>query len=403
MPSRPASAVNPHDGSPEPLGLYVHWPFCQSKCPYCDFNSHVVAEVDHDRWRRALCRELETFASRAGPGRSLGSIFFGGGTPSLMEAETVAAVIEIAQRLFRFNNDIEISLEANPTSTEAGRLNAFRAAGVNRISLGIQALDNDALAFLGRTHSAQEALGAIEIAQSCFENVSFDLMTARPEQSIESWMAELDRAVGVGTDHLSIYHLTIEPTTPFHALHARGAFTLPDGDTAADLYERTNEYLAALGLPAYEVSNHARPGKACRHNLNYWHYGDYIGVGPGAHGRISAADGVKWATRTHRAPSLWLERVERFGHAVVDDNNIRRSDIISEATLMGLRTVEGLPRHRWQALLEHQPEDLFADHALSDLRDEGLIELDEQGLRATTEGRLRLDLGDTSPAFKPEL
>ena len=378
----------------EPLGLYVHWPFCASKCPYCDFNSHVTEHVDHARWQAALVTELETLAARVGP-RPLSSIFFGGGTPSLMDPETVAAVIGRAQSLLRFDNNIEISLEANPTSVEAGKLERFQAAGINRISLGIQALNDSDLRFLGRTHSAAEAIAAIEVARSCFDNVSFDLITARPDQNLDAWLAELQRAVALGTDHLSIYHLTIEPTTPFHALHARGTFTLPDDDTAATLYEATRDTLRELGLATYEVSNHARPGHACRHNLLYWHYGDYLGIGPGAHGRISARDSngllTKTATRTHRAPSIWLDRVERDGHALVDDLPVSRDEMLTEATMMGLRTTGGLSRDRWQALFGAEPESLFAADRLGDLIEEGFLLLDADGLRATDDGRLRLD------------
>lgn len=387
----PAGPTGPAD---EPLGLYVHWPFCASKCPYCDFNSHVTEHVDHARWQAALVAELETLAARVGP-RPLSSIFFGGGTPSLMDPETVAAVIARAQSLLRFSNDVEISLEANPTSVESGKLARFQAAGINRISLGIQALNDSDLKFLGRTHTAAEAIAAIEIARSCFDNVSFDLITARPDQDLEAWLAELTRAVALGTDHLSIYHLTIEPTTPFHALHARGAFTLPDDDTAATLYEATRDTLAAMGLATYEVSNHARPGHACRHNILYWHYGDYLGIGPGAHGRLSARDSngllSKTATRTHRAPSIWLGRVERDGHALVDDLPVGRDEMLTEATMMGLRTTGGLGRDRWRALFGAEPETLFAADRLGDLIEEGFLVLDADGLRATDDGRLRLD------------
>ena len=389
-----SAEIEPARQADEPLGLYVHWPFCASKCPYCDFNSHVTDHVDHARWQAALVTELETLAARVGP-RPLSSIFFGGGTPSLMEPDTVAAVIGRAQSLFRFNNNIEISLEANPTSVEAGKLDRFQAAGINRISLGIQALNDSDLKFLGRTHSAAEAIAAIEVARDYFDNVSFDLITARPNQDLDAWLAELQRAVALGTDHLSIYHLTIEPTTPFHALHARGAFTLPDDDTAATLYEATRDTLMGLGLATYEVSNHARPGHACRHNLLYLHYGDYLGIGPGAHGRLSTRNSngllAKTATRTHRAPSIWLDRVERDGHALVDDLPVSRDEMLTEATMMGLRTTGGLSRDRWRALFDAEPETLLAADRLGDLIDEGFLVLDADGLRATDDGRLRLD------------
>lgn len=378
----------------EPLGLYVHWPFCASKCPYCDFNSHVTDHVNHAEWSRSLVTELAHFGSFL-QGRALGSIFFGGGTPSLMEPETVAAVIDAAQKLTRFNNDIEITLEANPTSVEAGKLDAFRAAGITRLSMGVQALNDADLAFLGRTHSASEARNAIAIARSCFDNVSFDLITARPNQDPAAWLAEIDEAVALGVDHLSIYQLTIEPTTPFHALHARGAFSLPVEDDAAALYEATRDRVAALGLPTYEVSNHARPGHECRHNLNYWQYGDYVGIGPGAHGRLSHRDAdnrlIKHATRTHRAPKIWLERVARDGHALVDDEPVTRDALLTEATMMGLRTVGGLSRDRWRALFGVEPEQLFSAERIADLVEADYLVLDADGMRATEEGRVRLD------------
>ena len=390
-----------HDvGAPErpsePLGLYVHWPFCQSKCPYCDFNSHVSAEVDHARWREMLLVELETLAARTGArtgARPLTSIFFGGGTPSLMQPETAAALIQRTQQLFRFNNDIEITLEANPTSVESAKLEAFRAAGINRVSLGVQALNDADLGFLGRRHTAAEALAAVAIARSHFDNVSFDLIYARPGQEPSAWEAELNRALAEGLHHLSLYQLTIEPTTPFYARHARGEFVLPDDAGGAALYETTQRVLEAAGLAAYEVSNHARPGFACRHNLLYWRYGDYIGIGPGAHGRISsgAAGSVKSATRTHRAPSVWLDRVARDGHALVDDRPLPRDEMLVEATLMGLRTTDGLTADRTSRLFGTAPDALFDPAVVDLLVDGGFLAADAEGLRATYEGRTRLD------------
>lgn len=373
----------------EPMGVYVHWPFCRSKCPYCDFNSHVSDAVDHDRWRRALVRELETQAARVGR-RRVESVFFGGGTPSLMEPDTVAAVLDTVRRSFRIANDLEVTLEANPTSVEAGRLDGFRDAGVNRVSLGVQALDDDVLRFLGRTHAASEALAAVAAARERFDRVSFDLIYARPDQSPHSWRRELGEALRHAAGHLSLYQLTIEPTTPFYSLHARGAFRLPDEDIAATLWDVTQETLDAAGLPAYEVSNHARPGQECRHNVVYWTYRDYLGVGPGAHGRLSEG-GRKIATRTHRAPSIWLDRVERDGHALVDDQPLDPDEVLVEATLTGLRLAAGMPRTRWQALFERQPEDLFDIKTINLLGNGGFLELDDTGLRATAMGRARLD------------
>ncbi|GHD39757.1 coproporphyrinogen III oxidase [Thalassobaculum fulvum] len=373
----------------EPIGVYVHWPFCLSKCPYCDFNSHVAAAVDHDRWRAALVRDLEGQAARIGR-RRVESVFFGGGTPSLMAPETVAAVLAAVGRLFRLSNDLEVTLEANPTSVEAGKLEAFRDAGVNRVSLGVQALDDAVLKFLGRAHSAEEALAAVATARERFERVSFDLIYARPDQSPESWRRELTDALRHAAGHLSLYQLTIEPTTPFHSLHARGAFRLPDEDAAAALWDVTQETLEAAGLPAYEVSNHARPGQECRHNLVYWSYRDYLGVGPGAHGRLTER-GRKVATRAHRAPALWLERVEREGHALVDDRPLARDETLVEATLTGLRLAGGVPRERWHALFGTGPETLFEPATIELLTGGGFLELDAEGLRATAAGRTRLD------------
>jgi len=384
--SRPDPAAAAAD---EAIGIYVHWPFCRSKCPYCDFNSHVSDGVDHTRWRAALVRELETQALRVGR-RRVESVFFGGGTPSLMEPETVASVLQAVRKLFRISNDLEVTLEANPTSVEADRFDGFRDAGVDRVSLGVQALDDDVLRFLGRTHSVAEALAAVAIAGDRFPRISFDLIYARPDQSPASWRAELGRALSHAAGHLSLYQLTIEPTTPFHALHARGAFRLPDEDAAAALWDATQETLDAAGMPAYEISNHARPGDACRHNLVYWTYRDYLGIGPGAHGRLSDAVG-KIATRTHRAPSIWLERVERTGHALVDDHRLDADETLVEATLTGLRLADGLPRSRWQALFGRQPEDLFEAETIKILVEGGFLELDAAGLRATADGRARLD------------
>ena len=373
----------------EPIGVYVHWPFCLSKCPYCDFNSHVAAAVDHDRWRAALVRDLERQAARVGR-RRVESVFFGGGTPSLMAPDTVAAALAAVGSLFRLSNDLEVTLEANPTSVEAGKLEAFRDAGVNRVSLGVQALDDAVLKFLGRAHSAAEALAAVATARERFERVSFDLIYARPDQSPDSWRRELTDALRHAAGHLSLYQLTIEPTTPFHSLHARGAFRLPDEDAAAALWDVTQETLEAAGLPAYEVSNHARPGEECRHNLVYWSYRDYLGIGPGAHGRLTEG-GRKVATRAHRAPALWLERVERDGHALVDDRPLDRDETLIEATLTGLRMAGGLPRERWQALFGTGPEDLFESDTIELLTGGGFLELDAEGMRATAAGRTRLD------------
>ena len=326
------------------FAIYVHWPFCRSKCPYCDFNSHVREAINQERWRAALLRELDHFADET-VGRTVTSVFFGGGTPSLMEPATAAALIDRVAARWPVASDVEITLEANPTSVEAGRFAGFRAAGVNRASLGVQALDDAALRFLGRGHSAAEALAAVDTAARHFARFSFDLIYARPGQTAEAWTAELHRALDHAGGHLSAYQLTIEPGTAFHTLHRRGGLPVPDEDTGAALYETTQRVLDAAGLRAYEISNHARPGEECRHNLTYWRYGDYVGIGPGAHGRLTL-DGAKLATRTHRAPEAWLALVERGGHAEKPREPIEPRNRLDELMMMGLRLTEGVNRRR---------------------------------------------------------
>jgi putative oxygen-independent coproporphyrinogen III oxidase len=367
------------------FGLYVHWPFCLSKCPYCDFNSHVGGEIDHARWQRALLSELDHFADEIGE-RPLTSIFFGGGTPSLMAPSTAAAVIERAAWRFGLDAGIEITLEANPTSVEAARLAGFRDAGVNRVSLGVQALDDVALAFLGRGHSADEALAAVQLAGHLFPRFSFDLIYARPGQSVAAWLIELERALGYAGGHLSLYQLTIEPGTRFAALEAQGALAVPDGDLQAELYEATQERLAAAGLPAYEISNHARPGEECRHNLTYWRAGDWVGIGPGAHGRLTLG-GRRFATETARMPRAWLERVERAGHAERRREQVSPREQLEELLLMGLRLREGVPVRRIEALSGRPLELALPPASLAELRTARLIETCGNRLRATAQGR----------------
>jgi putative oxygen-independent coproporphyrinogen III oxidase len=333
---------------PDPgFALYVHWPFCRSKCPYCDFNSHVRAQIDEARWQRALLRELDHFADET-PGRTLTSIFFGGGTPSLMEPATVAAVIERATARWSTTPDLEITLEANPTSVEAARFAGYRTAGVNRVSLGVQALEDRTLAFLGRQHSAEEALAAVDLAARIMPRHSFDLIYARPGQTPEAWAAELGRALEHAVGHLSVYQLTIEEGTRFHSLVSSGALVPLEEEAQAVLYETTQEVLGAAGLPAYEISNHARPGQESRHNLTYWRQGEHVGVGAGAHGRLSI-DGVRVATRTHRAPEIWLERVERSGHAEHPRETVTAAQHGEEMLMMGLRLAEGVDKRRFAA------------------------------------------------------
>ena len=376
----------------EPLALYVHWPFCASKCPYCDFNSHVRERVDHVRWRDALLRELRREAERAGR-RPLVSVFFGGGTPSLMAPETAAALIAEARTLFDAPDGLEVTLEANPTSVERGRLAAFREAGVNRLSLGVQSLDEDALRFLGRRHDAVEAEAALEVARALFPRLSFDLIYARPGQAEAAWRAELRRALALAADHLSLYQLTIEPGTRFATEHARGAFALPADDDAAALYVATAEEAGRFGLLPYEVSNYARPGAESRHNLQYWRYGDYLGIGPGAHQRLSADGGALLATRRHRAPEEWLARVERDGHAVTGEEALAPPDRMREALLMGLRLAEGVDTARLEARCGMPFADAVDPFMLAACEEEGYLERPPGGgrLRATAEGRLRLD------------
>ena len=373
----------------EPLALYIHWPFCLAKCPYCDFNSHVRERLDAGRFIRALRTELAWQAERLGR-RRLGSIFFGGGTPSLMPPEGVAALIEDAARLFELPDDAEITLEANPTSVEAGRLAAFRAAGVNRASLGVQSLDPAALALLGRQHSAAQAVAALEIARAIFPRISFDLIYARPGQSEAAWRAELRRALDLVADHLSLYQLTIEPGTAFEARHRRGEIVLPEGDAAARLYEATGEEAARFGLAAYEVSNYARPGAESRHNLVYWRYGDYAGIGPGAHGRLLVGDTLR-ATRRHRAPEVWLGRVEAAGHGTTEDTPVAPADRAREMLLMGLRLTEGIPIARFAARTGVYLDQAIDGDVLGQAVEAGYLARENGWLRATPAGRLRLD------------
>lgn len=319
-----------------PLALYIHWPFCVSKCPYCDFNSHVRDGVDQAAWRAALLADM-AHEARLTAEKQITSIFFGGGTPSLMPPAAVAALIAEADRLWGLAPDCEITLEANPNSVEVANFATLASAGVNRISIGIQALDAQTLQFLGRAHSVDEGLRAIATAQAHFARVSFDLITARPGQSLDAWQAELARALAFGTGHLSLYQLTIEPGTRFETLHRKGELHLPDEDLAADLFAATRAQMAAAGLPAYETSNHARPGEESRHNLTYWRYGDYVGIGPGAHGR---RNGI--ATERHRKPENWLAAVEASGHGVKAERPLTPRTRATEALLMGLRLAEGI-------------------------------------------------------------
>jgi oxygen-independent coproporphyrinogen-3 oxidase len=374
---------------PVNLALYIHWPFCLAKCPYCDFNSHVRDTIPQARFASALRRELAWEAARLGP-RRLTSIFFGGGTPSLMAPDTVATLIADARRFFTPADDLEITLEANPTSVEREKLAAFRQAGVNRLSLGVQALDDAALSALGRHHDAGEAMAALEHARAVFPRLSFDLIYARPGQTMAAWRGELRRALALTADHLSLYQLTIEPGTAFEALHRRGDIVLPDEDLAACLYDATGEEAARFGLLPYEISNYARPGAESRHNLAYWRYADYAGIGPGAHGRVSLGDALI-ATRRHRAPEPWADRVEAVGHGSTAEEMVAPRDRAREALLMGLRLAAGIDRE-WFARRTGVPISAAVDPlVLKACLEAGYLALDERRLVATAEGRRRLD------------
>ena len=354
------------------LALYIHWPFCVSKCPYCDFNSHVRAEVDQLVWRDALLADLAYEAAQIG-GRPLTSIFFGGGTPSLMPPATVAALLEAAEEAWGFAPGMEITLEANPSSVEAARFADLAAAGINRVSLGLQALDDKALHFLGRAHDVAEGLGALDVAQRHFKRVSFDLIYARPGQSLAEWEAELARALTFGTEHLSLYQLTIEPGTRFATEAAAGRLVLPDPDLAADVFATTREMTAAVGLPAYETSNHARPGAESRHNLTYWRYGDYAGIGPGAHGRRGGL-----ATARHRKPENWLNAIARNSHGAQEETPLTAKEAMTERLVMGLRLTEGVATAAIAPMLDQAAIDRLVGHGLL-TRTPGRIALTEAG------------------------
>jgi len=369
------------------LGLYFHWPFCLSKCPYCDFNTHAFDAVDHDRWLAAYLRAMEFYAQQT-EGRVLSSVFFGGGTPSLMEPRVMAAILDRVRTLWECDEALEISMEANPTSVENAKLSAFADAGVNRVSLGVQALNDSDLKFLGREHDAKAALKALEIARKNFDRVSFDLIYGRPEQTLDDWSRELKQVLDLQVDHVSAYQLTIERNTPFYYDHEQGRFHVPEQDLAADFYGVTQDVLGAGGLPAYEVSNHARDGAdQCRHNLIYWNYCDYIGIGPGAHGRITS-EGAKYATRDHAAPQIWLERVESertdYRAGTHPYSVLSQSDQVFERLMMGLRLVSGIALGSvdWKYLRRDK---------VQILADQGWVEFNDAHIRLTREGLLRLN------------
>lgn len=380
--SPPAS---PKDWRAGGFGVYVHWPFCAAKCPYCDFNSHVRRSVDQDRWRRALVSEIERIAAET-PGRRVDSVFFGGGTPSLMPPETVAAVLDAIRKGWRAPADMEVTLEANPTSVEAGRFRGYAAAGVNRLSMGVQALNDADLRALGRMHTVKEAIRAFEIARGVFGRVSFDLIYARQGQDVSAWRSELREALAMAVDHLSLYQLTIEAGTRFGELHARGRLRgLPDGERSADMYLATQEICEAAGIGAYEVSNHARAGAESRHNLVYWRYGDYAGIGPGAHGRLTLGSN-RWATEAIARPEDWLAAVERGG-GVESRVMVSPGEQAVEMMMMGLRLSEGVSIDRFETLAGRRP----APQVLTELAELGLLEVRRGRLHASADGRTVLN------------
>jgi oxygen-independent coproporphyrinogen-3 oxidase len=376
-----------HADAQNAFGVYVHWPFCLSKCPYCDFNSHVRhTAIDEERFARAFAREIATTAARV-PGRTVTSIFLGGGTPSLMKPQTVGAVLDAIGQHWSVDKSVEVTLEANPTSVEATRFAGYRAAGVNRVSLGVQALDDASLKSLGRLHSAQEALDAVAIARRSFDRYSFDLIYARPDQSADAWTQELELAISEAAEHLSLYQLTIEEGTPFFGLHRAGKLKTPDEDLARQLYDVTQDVCAAHGLPSYEISNHARPGAECRHNLVYWRGQEYAGVGPGAHGRLDIG-GIRHAIATDKRPEAWLTRVEDDGHGIISEELLDSEQRADEFLLMGLRLAEGIDPKRYAALAG-RPLD---PHRIAALKEDGAIVMDDNGrLRVTQDGFPLLD------------
>ena len=377
--------MKPARPAPEPLALYVHWPFCVSKCPYCDFNSHVRSDIDVDAWRAALLDDL-AHEARLNEGRTLTSIFFGGGTPSLMPPAIVAVLIDAASGYWPMAPDVEITLEANPSSVEAARFADLAAAGVNRVSLGLQALDDEVLHFLGRAHDVREGLAALDVAQSVFGRVNFDLIYARPGQGEADWEAELAQGLSFGTGHMSLYQLTIEPGTRFATLVAQGKLTPADPDHAATLYEQTQAMTAAAGLPSYEISNHARPGQESRHNLTYWRYGDYAGIGPGAHGRRHGM-----ATLRHRKPENWMSAVARNGHGLQSEEPLDAADRAREALLMGLRLGEGVDLERISRLSGFPSDQLVDEKAVARLGELGLLHRRGPRLRVAPHAMLLLD------------
>ncbi|MDH5529046.1 MAG: radical SAM family heme chaperone HemW [Paracoccaceae bacterium] len=368
------------------FGLYLHWPFCTSKCPYCDFNSHVATEIDQARWQRAYLSEIDRVGAET-RGRVLNTVFFGGGTPSLMDPDLVAAILDKVRTTWTTANDLEITLEANPGSVEAGRFRGYADAGVNRVSMGIQALNDTDLKRLGRLHSVAEARTAFDVARNAFDRVSFDLIYARQDQTLANWRAELAEAVTMAVDHLSLYQLTIEESTAFGARHAAGKLAgLPGDDLSADMYLITNDILDGLGMPAYEISNHSHVDAQSRHNLIYWRYGDYAGIGPGAHGRLTLG-GDRFATITPNGPLVWLRQVEQSGRGEGLRETLSRADQAGEYLMMSMRLAEGLDMARYSTLAGFDLE----PQVIQRLQDLGMVKIEGRRLSATTNGRAVLN------------
>lgn len=372
-----------------PLSIYIHWPFCKAKCPYCDFNSHVREGVDHARWRAAFLRELEYYAKKL-PDRKIVSIFFGGGTPSLMQAQTVDALIAAVGKHWHMSDDIEITLEANPTSIEAEHFKEFRAAGINRVSVGIQALNAEDLTFLGRQHTVKEALAALDVARDTFPRYTFDLIYARPGQSPVAWEAELKEALSYANGHLSLYQLTIEENTAFYTAHRKGAFVMPEEGLAADMYLLTQQMMEAHNMPAYEISNHAQVGQESRHNLTYWRGDDYIGIGPGAHGRYSL-NKKRFATETIKSPERWLEKVEQSSTGLITEIALSPRESLEELVMMGLRLREGIDYTDWQKRTGISLQDALAPAAITKMLTQGMVVADDAHIEVTSKGRLLLN------------
>lgn len=366
------------------LSIYVHWPFCLSKCPYCDFNSHVRDDIDEAAWARSLVRELDHYRALSGP-RTISSVFFGGGTPSLMSASTVEKVLTRISDNWSCDDNIEITLEANPTSVEAGKFAGFAAAGINRLSLGIQALNDADLKALGREHNVAEARGAIDLCQKYFTRSSFDLIYARMGQTLQQWEQELTQALDMAVGHLSLYQLTIERGTAFYHAHKKGRIILPGEDLAADMYDLTQAICEDRGIPSYEISNHASPGQESRHNLTYWTYADYVGVGPGAHGRLTI-DGTLYALSQDRSPEKWLKNVAEFGHATDHKQALIAQSKAEEMIMMGLRLRQGIDLKSFESRVGQKIDNFIDDQYLQRLFELGYMEMDDRRLRATALG-----------------